>query len=60
MLNPLISHLTLYLLFIIPDAFETGMPSRYEWKNYSECFSLWKYSFLDLGNNLWRKKTTQF
>jgi hypothetical protein len=33
------------------------MSSRYEWKNHSECFSFWKYSFLDLGNILWKKKT---
>ncbi len=24
-------------------------------KNHSECFSFWKYSFLDLGNILWKK-----
>jgi hypothetical protein len=25
--------------------------------NITLCFSLWKYSFLDLGNNLWKKNT---
>jgi hypothetical protein len=37
---------------IILYAFETGMPARYEWKNYPECFSILNNSFLDQGNNL--------
>jgi hypothetical protein len=39
-------------------AYETGMPAEYEWKNYPKCFSLWKYSSLDLGNGLWEKNQT--
>jgi hypothetical protein len=49
--------ITFYVIFIIIFyAFVTGMPIRYEWKNHSECFSLWKYPFLDLGHN-YRKQT---